>query len=105
MPKPTLTELVREAERSIAVLEERSKGIDACRESDKQFAEELKQLSADFATLRQEFATVREKVVTLEKSVDQITERRWTLAVAIVSAFLGGFLTLLIQFSLRALPK
>jgi hypothetical protein len=98
MPKPTLTDLVREQARSVAVLEEQVKGIAVCRESDQRLADELGRLTIDFAV-------VREKVVALEKVMDQITQRRWTRWVAIVSAFLGGLLTLLIQFSLRALGK
>jgi len=98
MPKPTLTEMVRELDRSVASLEQQVKGIDDLRE-------DARRLSDDLNELKVEFATAREKVVTAEKALDQLTQRRWTLVVAIVSAFLGGLLTLLIQFSLRALPK
>jgi hypothetical protein len=105
MPRPTLTELIREAERSITILEEQIKGIDACRESDKRFAEDLKTAGEASNRLAIDLATVREKVGALEKAVDQITQRRWTLVVAIVSAALGGAFTLVIQLSLRVLAK
>jgi hypothetical protein len=98
MPKLTLTELVREQARSIAILEEQVKGIEVCRDSDKRMADDPGRLTTDVAV-------VREKVGAIEKNLDQITQRRWTLVVAVVSAFVGGILTLLIQFSLRALPK
>jgi len=98
MPKPTLTELVHEAERSIAILEEQVRGIDECRATGKRQTDEIARLTVDVAV-------IREKVAGLEKSMDQITQRRWTLFVAIISAFLGGLLTLLIQLSLRGLQK
>jgi len=98
MPRPTLSELVRQLDQSVILPEERVKGIDEC-------DADIARLSQDFQRLTVDFATVREKVTTLEKAIDQTTQRRWTLVVAIISAFLGGLLTLLIQFSLRALPK
>jgi hypothetical protein len=69
MPKPTLTEVVREHARSVAILEEQVKGIEVCRESDKRLADELSRLTVDFAV-------VREKVSAIEKGMDQITQRR-----------------------------
>ena len=98
MPKPTLTELVRAIERSVTILEQQIKGIDACDLVEKRLNEDLTRLTVDFAT-------VREKVASLEKTVDQFGQRRWTLFVAILSAFLGGVLTLLIQLGLRAITK
>lgn len=98
MPKPTLTELVHEMERSVTILEEQVKGIDECDETGKRHSEELNRLNVEVSTLR-------EKVGSIEKSIDLIAHRRWTLLVAICSSFLGGLLTLLIQLSLRGLPK
>lgn len=98
MPRPTLSELVRVLDQSVIVLQEQVKGIDRCDEDVARLTEDLNRLTVDFAT-------VREKVAALERAIDQVNQRRWTLYVAIVSAFLGGLLTLLIQFSLRALPK
>lgn len=98
MPRPTLSELVRVLDQSVIVLQEQVKGIDRCDEDAARLTDEFNRLTVDFAV-------VREKVAALEKAIDQINQRRWTLVVAIVSAFLGGLLTLLIQFSLRALPK
>lgn len=97
MPRLTWSEPVRTLDRSVVGLEERVKGIDAC-------DEDIVRPSPGFNRLAVDFARVREKVAAPEIAVGQITQRRRTLAVAIVSAFLGGLLTLLIQFSLRALP-
>jgi hypothetical protein len=120
MPKPTLTEMVRELDRSVVILEEQVKGIGELDEADRQLSAELGQLKITFAEdsgqlklsfaqelaqLRAELATIREKAMANEKAIDQINQRRWTLVLAIVSAILCGFLTFIIQLSLRALPK
>jgi Flp pilus assembly CpaE family ATPase len=109
MPKPTLTELVHRLEHSVTVLEEQIKGIDTCDEAIQRHSNEIMRLTVDLVVVREKAAAletlVRDKLATLEKSLDQISQRRWTLYVAILSAFLGGFLTLFIQWSLRALPK
>jgi hypothetical protein len=105
MPKPTLTEMVRELDRSVVTLEERVKSIRTLDETDRLLTSELAQLKLAFAQelaqLKADLAATREKALTNEKAVDQINQRRW----AIVSAVLGGFLSFVIQFSLRALPK
>jgi hypothetical protein len=109
MPKPTLTEMVRELDRSVVTLEERVKSIRTLDETDRLLTSELAQLKLAFAQelaqLKADLAATREKALTNEKAVDQINQRRWALVIAIVSAVLGGFLTFVIQFSLRALPK
>jgi hypothetical protein len=66
-------------------------------------------LTVDVAVVREKAAAmetmVRDRLAAIEKTLDQVAQRRWMLYVAILSAFLGGFLTLFIQWSLRALPK
>lgn len=98
MPKPTLTELVREMERSITILQEQIKGIDECDDTGKRLSDDTNRPNVEVASLR-------EKVAGIEKSFEQMTHRRWTLLVAIGSSFLGGLRTLLIQLSLRAISK
>jgi uncharacterized protein YoxC len=120
MPKPTLTEMVQELQKTVAGLEQQVKGIADLDKGSRRLSDELNQLKVtiaqetaqlkvalgqEVAQLKAEIATIREKATANEKAIDQATQRRWTLVVAIFSAFLGGLLTLFIQFSLRALPK
>lgn len=120
MSEPTLTEMVRELDRSVVLLEDEVKGIGELDEADRRLSTELNELKVavaqelgqlrlsfaqELAQLRSELATVREKATANEKAIDQITQRRWILVLAIVSALLGGFLTFVIQFSLRAQPR
>lgn len=120
MPKPTLTEMVQELQRSLASIEHQVSGIDDLDDETTRISRELTQLriavnqdvaelkvafNRELAQVQAELATTREKAVANEKAVDLINQRRWTLVVAIVSALLGGFLTFVIQFSMRALPR
>lgn len=109
MPKPTLTEIVQRLERSVTTLEEQIKGIEICHQTTQRHSEDIVRLTVEAAVLREGVGSLdsatREKTAAIEKAVEQMTQRRWTLFVAVLSAFLGGALTLLIQFSLRGLSK
>lgn len=105
MPKPTLSELVRDIDQSVTVLKERVKGIDQCDADVERLSDDLSEVKDRLHNLYADFATVREKAAALEKAIDQINQRRWTLVVAIISAFLGGILTLLIQVTVRLVFK
>jgi hypothetical protein len=75
VPKPTLTESVRELERSVVNLEFQAKGIDRLTEANQRISEELTQLKVVFA---QELAQLKVGFGQESAQLSDLPHEKWT---------------------------
>jgi hypothetical protein len=106
---PTNTDSIRALEKSEAELRTRVQSLETVRGDLRLLAEEVTRLSRlqadETIRMTREMATVQEKVANHEKLLDRTVHQRFTIVVALISAFVGGLLTFLAQISLKYLAK
>ncbi len=106
---PTNTDRIRELEMAEVALRVRLQTVESWRDHLDRLAEETTKNSREIiekaAQLAQDIAVLNQKTINHEKILDRVVQQRFTIWVAILSAFVGAFLGFASQYMVRLLTK